>query len=75
MIGRDPKMTKDTKQEIHPNSNTCIDSLHFKIDPFNDWMLEATLALEKLTNQIKTALKLVRKTYVPLKHGRPRGIG
>ena len=46
-------------------SNISIDSLHFKIEQLNDWMLEAILDPKKQANQIKTAPNLVPKTYVP----------
>ena len=63
-----PRKHRGQQQHITTSlSNTLIDSLHFKNDQLNDWMLEAKLDPKKWANQIETALNLVPKTYVPLK--------
>ena len=47
-------------------SITLTDSLHFKSDKMNDWMLEAKDP-EKWATRIESSLNLVPDTYKPFK--------
>ena len=47
-------------------SITLTDSLHFKSDKMNDWMLEAKDP-EKWATRIESSLNLVPDTYQPFK--------
>ena len=62
-----PRKHGDQQHITTSLSNTLIDSLNLEIDQLNDWMSEAKLDSKKWTNEIKTALNLVPKMYVPLK--------